>query len=183
MSFEKKHFYTRCAGLSVYVRSLQYPCFYHVFCFQIKTLGNSTATSSTTFTTTSPRLQRQFFPSLGVIKFYLKVGLFCFSSLRTCSVTQFFFWESVKLEGSLLTRWRGGIKIFISIHQLKREIKMMVCNTIMRQEKKKFVRHQYFYPSVNCVCPASKFRHQGPSGTVFQGLVWHCPAMLCSECM
>ena len=28
MSFEKKHFYTRCAGLSVYVRSLQYRYFY-----------------------------------------------------------------------------------------------------------------------------------------------------------
>jgi hypothetical protein len=28
---------------------------------------------------------------------------------------------------------------------------------------------------VNCVNPASAFRHQGQSGTAGHGLVWHCP--------
>jgi hypothetical protein len=40
---------------------------------------------------------------------------------------------------------------------------------------KRLVCHRHFY--VNCLSPASAFRHQGHSGTAGHGLVRHCPAM------
>jgi hypothetical protein len=49
---------------------------------------------------------------------------------------------------------------------------------IRRQRRKERVSPaSAFLRLVNCVSPASAFRHQGESGTASHGLVRHCPAL------